>query len=235
MIKQTKSTTNKSEESNVSDSSVITRTLRRANTEADKDTRRQEILSAAKTVFSKNGFHATTISDVAREAQLSYGSIYWYFDSKDALFHALMESEEDSLKTEIARATAISNFPEQPELTFRAAITATIKFFEQDKAAVKLLFRDSYALGDRFEAHLYNIYEGFIGDIKQVVIEHQNHGDIIDLPPHLVAFSIAALITQFAHRRLETDDGISAEKVSDLILKILLEGLLPRRRLSVSK
>ncbi len=204
------------------------RTLKRAISDADKDLRRNEILAAAKRVFSSKGFHSTTIADIAKDANLSYGSIYWYFDSKDALFHELMAVEEQALKDYIyaARKDATT----RPDQSFQAAVQATFEFFEADKALVKLLFRDSYALGDRFEAHLFRIYEGFIGDIEAVVTHYQEKGEIIDAPPHLVAFSIAALITEFAHRRLETDDGLPASVVADFVIKLLLEGLLPRRK-----
>ena len=62
--------------------STDTRTRRRpAVSEEDKSRRRDEIMAAAKKVFARKGFHATTIADIAEEAGLAYGSIYWYFDS----------------------------------------------------------------------------------------------------------------------------------------------------------
>jgi AcrR family transcriptional regulator len=66
------------------------RQLRRAMSDEEKEERRGEILAAAKKVFARKGYHGTTIAEIAKTARLSYGSIYWYFDSKDALFHALM-------------------------------------------------------------------------------------------------------------------------------------------------
>jgi AcrR family transcriptional regulator len=63
---------------------------RRAVSAEDKSQRRDEIMAAAKEVFARKGFHDTTIADIAKQAGLAYGSIYWYFDSKDELFHALM-------------------------------------------------------------------------------------------------------------------------------------------------
>lgn len=54
--------------------------------------RRHQILSAALTVFVQKGFHATNVSDVAAEAGVSQGTIYWYFDSKEELFDAALLS-----------------------------------------------------------------------------------------------------------------------------------------------
>jgi AcrR family transcriptional regulator len=81
---------------------------RRAVSKEDKSKRRGEIMAAAKKVFARNGFHATTIAYIAKEAGLAYGSVYWYFDSKDELFHALMSAEGDALRAHIAAALAAS-------------------------------------------------------------------------------------------------------------------------------
>ncbi|MHB8458379.1 MAG: helix-turn-helix domain-containing protein, partial [Acidimicrobiales bacterium] len=67
--------------------------MRRAVSDEDKASRRQDILASAKQVFAERGYHATTIADIACTAGLSYGSIYWYYDSKETLFLELMSAE----------------------------------------------------------------------------------------------------------------------------------------------
>ncbi len=206
------------------------RSVRRAISDEEKSERRNEILAAAKIVFSLKGYNATTIADIARAAELSYGSIYWYFDSKDALFHALMESQGQALRAHVTDALTTTPGDIAPDAPFKAAVRATFEFFEGDRALVKLLFRDSFALGDRFEEHLFGIYEGFVRDVEEMVTEAEARGWIIDAPPRMVAFSIAALIGQIANRRLVTDDGLDADVVADFVVSLLLNGLLPRQK-----
>jgi AcrR family transcriptional regulator len=204
------------------------RAVRRAVSDTEKQGRRTDILAAAKKVFARKGYHATTIADIAKAAKLSYGSIYWYFDSKDALFHALMETEGQALRDHVTEAMLTTPARGSPNAPFRAAVQTTFEFFEADRALVKLLFRDSYALGDRFEKHLFGIYEGFISDIEAIVADAQERGLIVEAPPRMVACSVAALVGQIAHRRLVTDDGLSAEVAADFVVSLLLNGLLPR-------
>jgi AcrR family transcriptional regulator len=196
--------------------------------EEDKEERRGDILSGAKKVFARKGYHATTIADIAKAAKLSYGSIYWYFDSKDALFHALMEAEGRALRDHVTAALTTTPARGSPVAPFRAAVLTTFEFFESDRALVKLLFRDSYSLGDKFEKHLFGIYEGFIGDVEKIIEDAQQRGLIIEAPARMVAFSVAALVGQIAHRRLVTDDGLPASVVADFVVSLLLNGLLPR-------
>ena len=54
-----------------------------------KDARPPEILEAALAVFAQKGFAATRLDDVAAKAGITKGTIYLYFDSKQALFEAL--------------------------------------------------------------------------------------------------------------------------------------------------
>jgi AcrR family transcriptional regulator len=204
---------------------------RRAVSDEDKSQRRDEIMAAAKEVFARKGFHDTTIADIAKQAGLAYGSIYWYFDSKDELFHALMAVEEGALRNHVAAALAAVGVPAEnagEEAPLRTAVQATLEFFEADKATVKLLLRDAYALGERFEKHLGGIYERFIDDIETFIVAAQERGQVVAAPARMVAYTLAALVGQLAHRRLNTDDDVTAAQVADFVVALVLDGLRPR-------
>jgi AcrR family transcriptional regulator len=159
---------------------------RPAVSEKDKLHRRDEIMVAAKKVFAHNGFHATTIADIAKEPGLAYGSVYQYFDSKEELFDALMAAQEYALRTHLAVAMAATGArPDESWEPLRATAQATFEFFEADRATAKLVFRDAYAL--------------------------------------------TALIGQMAHRRLITDDGVTAAEAADFIVSLVFKGLRPNR------
>ncbi|MBI4306539.1 MAG: TetR/AcrR family transcriptional regulator [Chloroflexi bacterium] len=62
-------------------------------TEAHLEARRQQILDAATSCFSQDGFHRTTMQSICREAGLSPGAVYRYFNSKEAIIRAMSEAE----------------------------------------------------------------------------------------------------------------------------------------------
>ena len=68
----------------------------------EREQRRREIMNAARKVFSTNGFTKTTMEDIAREAELSPGTLYLYFKNKDELYASLsvkvLEHLYDKLK-----------------------------------------------------------------------------------------------------------------------------------------
>ncbi len=57
--------------------------------ERERERRRQQIMVAAKRVFSEKGFNKTTMEDISREAELSTGTLYLYFKNKEELFASL--------------------------------------------------------------------------------------------------------------------------------------------------
>jgi AcrR family transcriptional regulator len=57
--------------------------------EREKERRRQQIIVAAKRVFSEKGFNKSTMEDIASEAELSPGTLYLYFKNKEELYASL--------------------------------------------------------------------------------------------------------------------------------------------------
>src|SRR2546421_3407222 len=54
--------------------------------------RREQIIDAAMSVFSQKGFTRATNKDIAREAGITPGLIYHYFENKEALLKAIIET-----------------------------------------------------------------------------------------------------------------------------------------------
>ncbi len=73
--------------------------------------RRGQILDAALTVFARKGFHAASVSDIVRAAQVARGTFYLYFPSKRELFEALVDSLMADLDRGIKRVDLSADAP----------------------------------------------------------------------------------------------------------------------------
>ncbi|MDZ7937603.1 MAG: TetR family transcriptional regulator [Rhodoferax sp.] len=60
-------------------------------TKEDALATRELILDAAERVFHRRGVSRTTLQEIAQDAGLTRGAIYWHFENKGELFHAMME------------------------------------------------------------------------------------------------------------------------------------------------
>lgn len=64
-----------------------------------EDMRRNQILDAARKCFIEKGYFPTRMEDIAKEARLSKGGIYFHFEGKQQVFEALVQKEYDDTVT----------------------------------------------------------------------------------------------------------------------------------------
>jgi len=97
---------------------------------------RARILAAAEVVFARRGFHAARISDIAAEADMSVGSLYWYFPTKEAV---LAEIVRDALREQTAVLATAAALPGLPRERVDALVEGSIALLEQKRGPQRLL------------------------------------------------------------------------------------------------
>jgi AcrR family transcriptional regulator len=103
----------------------------RARREREKRERRRSILQAARETFFENGFHHATVDSVAERAEVSKGTVYLYFESKEALLAHLLLEGLDDLVAELDHAyVAAAGLPADEQLSELAQ--AYLDFFRRD-------------------------------------------------------------------------------------------------------
>ncbi len=85
-----------------------------------KEERPSEILAAALEEFVEHGYAATKLEDVARRAGITKGTLYLYFESKDALFKAVVQETVVPLLASAERL--VSDHEGGPELLLRRLV-----------------------------------------------------------------------------------------------------------------
>ena len=70
----------------------------------EKEQRRQQILNAARSLLFKKGLNAISVNQIARQAELAVGTIYFYFRSKEEIFAVLQEEGLELLLKDVRRA-----------------------------------------------------------------------------------------------------------------------------------
>lgn len=66
--------------------------------------KREAILEAALQLFNERGFHGTSVPELARRAEVATGTLYRYFDSKEAIVNALYQEGKAQLTQAVAEA-----------------------------------------------------------------------------------------------------------------------------------
>ena len=106
--------------------------------EREREERRQSILRAAREVFFEHGFHRATVDNVAERAEVSKGTVYLYFESKETILaHLLLEGLGD-LVEELERAYAAGEcIPAHERL--RRLSWAYLQFFQREPLYFRFL------------------------------------------------------------------------------------------------
>jgi len=88
----------------------------RQTVEYAESAKRRQILEGARAVFLNQGFDAASMGDIARAAKVSKGTLYVYFDSKEALFQEIV-GEECQAQAERVFALDSSDYDVEAVLT----------------------------------------------------------------------------------------------------------------------
>lgn len=72
----------------------------------DAERTREELLQAALTVFGRHGIHGTRLEDIATEAKVTRGAIYWHFGGKDGLVRELLARQLEPILATIESVSA---------------------------------------------------------------------------------------------------------------------------------
>jgi AcrR family transcriptional regulator len=170
--------------------------------------RRRQLVDAAIELFCREGFHDTTVSDIARAAGVSAGLVYQYMrDKQDLLFLALSHIVETN-KQEIPAALA---GVEDPVARLRTAVEAYARVMDANREAVLLTYRESKSLTREYKEVLKSM-ELETNKLISGCIEHcmragcMKKTNVELLTYHLVVMSHAWALKYWRLRRITTID-----------------------------
>lgn len=101
----------------------------------DKQERKREITRAALELFAERGFEAASVSGIAQAANVSKGTIYLYFDSKEDLFFSAVAVWIDGMVSQTSGAISPDLMPAE---RLRALVHAMVELFISDQRSVRI-------------------------------------------------------------------------------------------------
>jgi AcrR family transcriptional regulator len=192
--------------------------------------RREQILDAAMRVFSQKGFTKATNKDVAREAGITPGLIYYYFESKEALLANILE-ERSPIK--LMRSIPQEIFALPPEVFLRMLVQRILSIVESE--SIVLLLRmllpeviHNPETGQIVIGFFKRVME-FLGSYFKTKVEE---GEFRQIDAMLTAQLFFGSLMGFVLRRQIVRDPTALvythEQIADIIVDITLKGIFPR-------
>jgi len=103
--------------------------------------RREQFLNVAKKVFAQNGYQATTMDDIAKEAGFTKPILYQYFESKSTLYQEIVATTGASLISNLMAAVASRQLPREK---IAVAFQVYFDMVVNDTEAFRILFMHAH-------------------------------------------------------------------------------------------
>jgi AcrR family transcriptional regulator len=158
-----------------------------------KQERREQILSIARDVFARRGYHQTTIDEIVLQAGIARGTFYLYFEDKRAIFSELVD--RFALRINQAIVPITTDDADRPVAAqVRENIRGILRTCLGDRALTKILLTDTVGVDPAFDRKLSTFYETVVQLLVESLKDGQALGIVADGEPRVLAYlSIGAL------------------------------------------
>lgn len=195
-------------------------------TEQGKTENRRRLLEAAAAEFARNGLEDANINEISLAAGFAKGTVYNHFDSKEALFLAVVEEA-----CELAAAGAREVSPEAPTRErLRAALASDVEWARAHEAFARVLVREVLTPNPRFYQQVLEAAAPFISRVREILADGVRRGEVRDDVP---VEELALIFVGFADLALIQHWGSGGawpalEQIPELMTDLFLAGAAPR-------
>lgn len=195
--------------------------------------RPDEVLDAALTLFARNGFAATKVEDIAREAGLSKGAIYRYFPSKEDIFESLVKRAIAPIAERTEDLARTSH--EDPAVLLKAVLSVVaVKLSDPDTMALpRIVLQEAGRFPELAETYRRQVINKGIGALELILQKGISAGQFRPVDAHLAIRNVMGpllahmLLTQIF--RIDEDAQTTSQDFIESHFDILMNGLLKPR------
>ena len=194
------------------------------------DTRDRIIASAAR-VFGQKGFLRASLDEVAADAGMTKGAIYWHFKSKNDLFFALLDARfrRDTSPLAGDMAALIRDGRDDPRAGLAALFKASLRRSMDDPEWARL-YLECLSLGrDADVRERLSAFYGQVWDMSARLTEELQRNGMApaDVDPHTAAVFWGALFDGLVLAWLVKGDALDMDRITEDIFRMLWRGIAP--------
>ncbi|MEZ4223479.1 MAG: TetR/AcrR family transcriptional regulator [Polyangiaceae bacterium] len=199
--------------------------VRKRVRELASETYREAILEAAERAFLRAGYHQAKMSDVAREAGVSIGTVYNYFDSKEQVFSSLVEAGRNEFLSALESADASDSSLERAFAIVRAALQHIEARGELFTMYMRMGMVSEGDIGRVLGEHHEDGYVHYLSLLASALSEAQTEGVLRrDLSAEILAGSLAANVNAVVFRWMRSERGTELLDEAKTALDLFLRG-----------
>ena len=120
------------------------------------------LLDAAASEFGEKGFYESSVVSITQRAGVALGSFYTYFDSKDALFQALVHDMSAQVRNTVGPVIAAAPNRLEGE---RIGLATFLQFVRQHKELYRIIDEAEFVDPPSYRAHYDNTVAGYVASL----------------------------------------------------------------------
>ncbi len=184
--------------------------------------RESEIYAVAARLFRERGYHATSMSEIARAVGLQKASLYHYVSGKEDF---LFRTSQQGILALNQAVDEIVHAALPPDEKLKRAIAAHIQILCQNMDWLAVFLRDRRSLPAKQQDEILAEGKRYEKMIQQILQEGVDAG--LFRPVDVVMTSYALLgATNWLHQWFRTDGRLSPEEIAEIFIDLFFEGLL---------
>jgi AcrR family transcriptional regulator len=179
------------------------------------------LLNAAAKEFGERGFHEGSISGITSRAGVALGTFYTYFDSKDAIFRALVTDMSSRVRDHVAPAIAAAPDPLTAE---RSALAAFLAFARANKEIYRIIDEAEFVDSASFRSHYQTTAQRILARLRTAADQGQVREDINEVH----AWAIMGMNVFLGLRFGLWDETSPTDEVAAIANEMVVNGIRPR-------
>ena len=189
----------------------------------EKNSTGAKIIEAAKELFLENGYHETSMSAIAQNADLGKGTLYWHFDSKDDLFQSIVTREAKSILREL---NEIKKKDLSAEEIMKKFIKLRLKRIDENKKTTQMFMDGENFINEELKKTMIDIFRSFIDILEDIIKRGINEGIFHTSNPEKAASAFLGMINGICSTIIFENRGdIDIEENTEFIYELFLNGL----------
>jgi AcrR family transcriptional regulator len=190
-------------------------------------TKREKILIAAGLVFSKKGFYRATMDEIAREAGVAKGTLYYNFPSKSKLFAATVTEGMEEIIGQVEKELE-SDLPFKEHL--RHLIRSNFLLYLKYSDLSKIVFNElTSGIDDEVLEEIEKVRVRYIDFISDLLRQGQERGYLREIDTRLAAVGLVGFLDNLCNYYLKNDRMLDREELIDTMFAVLSSGLLIKK------
>jgi AcrR family transcriptional regulator len=185
------------------------------------------LIEAAAAEFGERGFHEAAINGITRRAGVALGTFYTYFDSKEAVFRALVR--EMSRATRVHVAEAVKGAPDRLAAE-RLGLEAFIIFTRKHPELYRIIEEAQFVAQDAYRDHYLSFADAYRRNLAGARARHEisaGSGDVEETD-EARAWALIGMSVFLGMRYGLWGRELSPARVADIAITLVTEGLRMR-------